>query len=61
MSMLKSLPLIIIYMSFLMYLSFKAPRNGKLHWGAWLPQSVERVTVDLQILSLSPTVGVKIT
>lgn len=30
-------------------------------WGAWLSQSVERVTLDLWIVSSSPIVGVEIT
>ena len=29
--------------------------------GAWLAQSVQRVTVDLRVVSLSPTLGVGMT
>ena len=30
-------------------------------WGAWLAQSVECVTLDLGVVGLSPTLGVKLT
>ena len=30
-------------------------------WGAWLAQSVERATLDLRVVSLSPTLGEEIT
>ena len=30
-------------------------------WGAWLAQSEECVTLDLGVMSLSPTLGAEIT
>jgi len=30
-------------------------------WGAWLAQLVERKTLDLEVISSSPTLGVEIT
>ena len=31
------------------------------YWGAWLAQLVERVTLQLRVVSLSPTLGIEIT
>ena len=33
----------------------------KPNWGAWLAQSVERGTLDLRVVSLSPMLGIEIT
>ena len=30
-------------------------------WGVWLAKSVEYVTLDLRVVSLSPTLGAEIT
>jgi len=36
-------------------------RNIKEYWGAWLAQSVEHTTLDLGVVSSSPTLGVEVT
>ena len=33
----------------------------KIFQGAWMAQSVERVTLDLRVVSLRPTFGVEMT
>jgi len=35
--------------------------DEKQKWGAWLAQWVEHVTLDLGVVSSSPTLGVEIT
>jgi len=42
------------------YSSIKLIRNG-ISWGAWLPQSEEHTAPDLEVVSLSPMLGVEIT
>ena len=31
-----------------------------MHWGAWLAQSEEHVTLDLRIMSSSPMLGIEV-
>ena len=40
--------------------SIPFPRKG-INWGIWLAQSVEHATLDLRVVSLSPTLGMEIT
>ena len=35
--------------------------NTAREWGGWLAQSVEHVTLDVGVISLSPTLGVEFT
>lgn len=35
--------------------------NLKSHWNAWLAQPIEHATLDLGVMSSSPTLGVEMT
>ena len=40
---------------------FVCAGSGGKGWGTWLAQSIEHVTLDLGVVSSSPTLGIEIT
>ena len=50
----------LVYVCTMQYLGYTYSLKN-VFWGAWLARSVVPVTLDLRVVSSSPTVGVEIT